>query len=590
MKAWIQIVVALAGTASAVSRAPLEYNAKPNIVVILTDDQDLHMDSVDYMPLLKKHVIDKGTFYKRHYCSTAICCPSRVTLWTGRNAHNTNVTDVFPPYGGYPKFVSQGFNENYLPVWLQDAGYSTYYTGKLFNAHTDQNWNSPHPAGWTSSDFLLDPHTYDYLNATFQRNDQPPVSHEGEYSTDVLADKAYGLLDEGVNSGKPFFLTVAPVAPHSNVNPNSFTTPGNGGSDIGDIKMTAPIPAERHKHLFPEVKVPRKPNFNPDKPSGGSWIKKLAQLTDEVVEYNDGFYRARLQALQAVDELIANLVDRLEGYGILENTYILYTTDNGYHISQHRLNPGKECGFEEDINIPLVIRGPGVEAGQEANVVTAHTDLAPTILKIAGGDWKRADLDGSPIPLHARSLNKESKSGNRQEHVNVEFWGRSIPEGIYRFSLDDGKVVFYGSNNTYKALRVIGDDYNIYYSVWCTNEHELYDLTTDPYQIKNIHPSVSAKAATILGLPISKVLPRLDALLMVTKSCVGRTCTAPWSVIHPANDVHTLKDALAEAYDAFYEKEIAEQVRFDKCELGYIVESEGPQRAAIFKAGRQYEL
>ena len=92
-------LLGLAVAVRALDQVPLKQDNRPNIIVVLTDDQDLHMDSVNYMPLLKKHVIDHGTFYKRHYCSTAICCPSRVTLWTGRNAHNTNVTDVFPPYG-----------------------------------------------------------------------------------------------------------------------------------------------------------------------------------------------------------------------------------------------------------------------------------------------------------------------------------------------------------------------------------------------------------------------------------------------------------------------------------------------------------
>jgi len=273
----LSLALAFAATTNAIEQIPIEEkNAKPNIIVILTDDQDLHMDSLDYMPLLKKHITDHGTFYKRHYCSTAICCPSRVTLWTGRNAHNTNVTDVFPPYGkvpfiilfqrqklkrntlgGYPKFVSQGFNDAYLPIWLQEAGYSTYYTGKLFNHHSVDNWNSPHPAGWTSSDFLLDPHTYEYLNATFQRNDQPPVSLEGEYSTDIIAGKAFGLLEEGIQSKKPFFLTIAPIAPHANAR---FA----GNLEAKKIRMTAPVPAEKYKHLFPDAKVPRRENFNPD--------------------------------------------------------------------------------------------------------------------------------------------------------------------------------------------------------------------------------------------------------------------------------------------------------------------------------------
>jgi N-acetylglucosamine-6-sulfatase len=104
MRLSLNLVCVLATTVKSLQQQPITPNrdGRPNIVVILTDDQDLHMDSVDYMPLLKKHVIDQGTFFKHHYCSTAICCPSRVTLWTGRNAHNTNVTDVFPPYGEYP--------------------------------------------------------------------------------------------------------------------------------------------------------------------------------------------------------------------------------------------------------------------------------------------------------------------------------------------------------------------------------------------------------------------------------------------------------------------------------------------------------
>lgn len=128
-----------------------ELSIQPNIVFILTDDQDLHLNSLDYVPLIQKHLLAEGTFYKRHFCTIALCCPSRVSLWTGKAAHNTNVTDVNPPYGGYPKFVSQGLNDNFLPIWLQDAGYNTYYTGKLFNTHTVDNYHSPYVNGFTGS-------------------------------------------------------------------------------------------------------------------------------------------------------------------------------------------------------------------------------------------------------------------------------------------------------------------------------------------------------------------------------------------------------------------------------------------------------
>jgi arylsulfatase A-like enzyme len=234
--------------------------SRPNIVFILTDDQDLHLGSLEYTPLTRKHLLDEGTFYSRHFVTIAVCCPSRVSLWTGKAAHNTNVTDVNPPYGGYPKFVSQGLNSNWLPLWLQESGYSTYYTGKLFNAQTVENYDKPHVSGSTGSNFPLDPYTYQCLNSSFQQDHDPPKYYPGHYSTDVLASNAYELLDEAAEASKPFFLAVAPNAPHSNV---AWT--GDGTLDGSEFKFGAPISAERHKHLFKDVKIPRTKNFNPDK-------------------------------------------------------------------------------------------------------------------------------------------------------------------------------------------------------------------------------------------------------------------------------------------------------------------------------------
>jgi arylsulfatase A-like enzyme len=160
---------------------------------------------------------------------------------------------------------------------------------------------------------------------------------------------------------------------------------------------------------------------------------------------------------------VDGVITRLTGNGVLDNTYIFYSSDNGYHIGQHRLQPGKECGFEEDINIPLIVRGPDVPKGQVSHIVTTHTDLAPTFLSLAGGDI-RPDFDGAAIPLRSGLLGDEA----RGEHVNIEYWGFALAEGKY------GKGMYW--NNTYKGLRLIGEDYNFYYSVWCSGEHELYDL------------------------------------------------------------------------------------------------------------------
>ncbi|QDS69091.1 hypothetical protein FKW77_010126 [Venturia effusa] len=410
---------------------------RPNIVFILTDDQDVHLHSLDYLPLVKKHLRDQGTSFTNHYCTV-------------------NVTDVGPPYGGYPKFISQGLNDNWLPVWLQSHGYNTYYTGKLFNSHNITNYNSPFVNGFTSSDFLLDPYTYYYKTPAFQHNKDPPVVSNGSYTTDLTAEKTFALLEEAAESDKPFFLVSAPIAPHAN----------------GRLPFSAPVPADRHKDLFKDLKLPRTNNFNPDVPSGASWVKRLDKQNESVVEYNDEFYRKRLRSLQAVDELVDGLFERLERLNLLDNTYIIYSSDNGFHIGQHRLPPGKSCAYEEDINVPLIIRGPGVSPNSTTNIVTTHTDLAPTILKMIGAPT-RPDFDGSPIPIHTDELTS-SKRRQAQEHVNVEYWGLGIGEGTF-----SGDKV---PNNTYKSVRVIGADgaYSLSYTVWCEGDHELYDLLADP--------------------------------------------------------------------------------------------------------------
>lgn len=285
----------------------------------------------------------------------------------------------------------------------------------MFNSHTVNNYDSPHLKGFTGSDFLLDPFTYSYLNSTYQRNHDPPTSYEGHHTADVIAEKALGFLDDAINSDKPFFLTVAPVSPHSNIDINRNAVP----------RMQEPIPAERHKHLFDGVKLPRTPHFNADAPSAVNWISRLPQRNASTIEYFDHYYRQRLRALQSVDELVESIVNRLDDAGLLDDTYIVYSSDNGFHIGQHRLPPGKECAFEEDIRIPLYIRGPGIPEGHVEDAVTTHIDLAPTFFQIAGLEL-RDDFDGTPIPLYN---SKSTYPQIRHEHVGVEYWGIAIAEG-----------------------------------------------------------------------------------------------------------------------------------------------------------------
>ncbi|KAK0388593.1 hypothetical protein NLU13_4836 [Sarocladium strictum] len=544
----------------------VEDGRRPNFVFILTDDQDTHMNSLDYMPRLHEHLTQKGALYSKHYCTVAICCPSRVNLWTGQMAHNTNVTDVSPPYGGYPKFVANGYNENHLALWMQQSGYNTYYSGKLFNSHTVDNYNDPPVKGYTGSDFLLDPFTYQYWNATSTRNGQPPVNHAGKYSPDLTAQSAYEFLDEAIrDKDTPFFLTIAPVAPHADV------------TLYPEIIAGPPKVHPRHEHLFQDYKIPRTANFNPEDPSGVSWVSRLPRLNDTVLDYNDEYQRCRLRSLQAVDEMVEEVVNKLQDADVIDDTYIIYSTDNGYHISQHRMHPGKECGFETDINVPLIIRGPGIQPGSHRSLPSSHTDLAPTIMHLAGNDLQSHGFDGVPIPItDADSIEQ------RQEHVAVEFWGLGVPEGRYGYS---GKYQFVNGtanayvNNTYKGLRVESDEFSLYYSVWCTNERELYDMKNDPGQLNNLLSSES-NSANINDHTLRSLVPRLDALMMVLKSCRGEACVKPWQSLHPSGTVNSLSEALHESYDTFYVTQ--PKVSFTSCELGYLVEAEGPQSVFAF--------
>ncbi len=412
---------------------------------------------------------------------------------------------------------------------------------------------------------LIDPGTYIYYNSTTQRDDQEPRQNPDVYSTDIVASSAVGFLEDALKVDSPFFLGVAPIAPHAET----------VHLDDGGVAFYDPIPAKRHRDLFPDLKVPRSPNFNPDKATGGGFIKHLQQQNESVVHYNDGFYRARIQSLQAVDDLIDSIMDWLHDHAdVLENTYLIYTTDNGYHIGQHRLPPGKTCNLEEDINIPFFVRGPGVAKGEIVSVATTHTDIVPTIFELAGMNLHE-DFDGEPIPVTAKM---RSDTLRRSEHVNVEFWGTGLFEGTFApngsaLAPSPGLLGVLGPNNTYKSVRLINDDYDISYTVWCSNEHELYDMKSDPYQMNNLLAN-DAKQQRIFGHDISQLVARVDALLLTLKACEGRVCTRPWEILHPQGRVRSLKDAMHPRFDDFYSKE-QKKVTFTACANGYLPWLEG---------------
>lgn len=224
-------------------------------------------------------------------------------------------------------------------------------------------------------------------------------------------------------------------------------------------------------------------------PSSVNWIADLERLNATVLAYNDEYQRLRMRSLMAVDEVVGTVVKRLEDTGVIYNTFIIYSTDNGFHISQHRLHPGKMCGVETDINIPLVIRGPGIKAGGVQVRPSTQTDLAPIIMQLAGNTIDDKQFDGTPMAL---GISGEKRS-LRTEHASIEILGIGLTESKYA---SDYNGPFQYVNNTYKGLRIEAEEYGFYYSVWCNNARELYDMKAC-FLVKKIERDGEADAVSL---------------------------------------------------------------------------------------------
>lgn len=369
--------------------------------------------------------------------------------------------------------------------------------------------------------------------------------------------------------------------------------------DTGNLPFTKPkmnIPAAhwRHANLFATEQVPRTPSFNPDTPQGVSWVRNLPQLNDTQVAYLDEFYRARLRSLQPVDELVEDIVKKLDAAGQLDNTYIFYTSDNGYALGTHRRQPGKTLGYEEDIHVPFIVRGPGVQKGLKDSLSSyGMVDLSRTILDIAGAETDYLN-DGVKINLHQEG--QEDPAHQLARHSISEYWVLGVDEGIYGGN-------FY-LNSTYRTVRVHDEVHGrattYSYSVWCTGERELYDLQRDPHQINNLLAPLNAagpfadfgangaNGKPLLSTTLQRTLHRLDALTLVLKSCVGDVCTKPYSALFPGllEDIYRFSQVLDARFDSYFEG--LPKVHFSECALGYQTRLEKPEWAPELAFGSDF--
>ena len=436
----------------------------PNIVFVLTDDLDY--TSAQQMPQIGSLVRDEGASFENAFVSFPVCCPSRATILTGLYAHNSGVKGNSPPSGGFQKFRNDGTEENTVAASLQEGGYRTAFFGKYLNGYGrgDRTYVPPGWDEWYGK--LNGQKLYDY---SINENGEEVSygSEEGDFFTDVLSEQASDFVRRTAPEDQPFFAYVAPTAPH-----------------------TPATPAERHEGTFSEDEVLQPPSFDEedvsDKPS---WIRNMDRISNKQASQIEKRHQKRLNSMLAVDEMVASLIQELEDAGELDNTYIFFTSDNGFHGGEHRIKGGKRTPYEESARVPLFVRGPGVPAGSKVEELALNTDFAPTFAALAGVDFP---ADGrSLVPLLGGEDAPWRTSILLEAFTNEEARGEQA-------SLPNYQVV---RTETHK------------YVEYENGEAELYDLANDPYELESIHETAD------LAL-LKDLKAKLDAL----KSCAEEGC------------------------------------------------------------------
>jgi N-acetylglucosamine-6-sulfatase len=436
----IGIVAAMAAAlALRPAHAAAPVATKPNIVFILTDD--LSWDLIN--PRFTPHIVDlqrRGTTFDHYFVSNSLCCPSRATILTGDFPHDTKVLSNTAPLGGYARFRERRLAQRTFAVALQRQGYATSLLGKYLNGYGDAFMSSvsaPVPPGW--SDWHVANRT-GYREFGSELNDNGHFTTYEGYGVDVLADHATAFINQ--RSG-PFAIEIATFAPHA-----PYT------------------PAARNADDFPGLTQPRDPSFDAPNEDPPLWLGARAPLGEEQIASMDRDFRKRAQAVEAIDALVAR-VER----AVPKNTYIVFSSDNGYHMGQHRLAPGKMTAFDTDIRVPLIVAGPGVPKGRTVHQIAQNTDLAPTFVQLAGGTPDSA-IDGhSLVPLLRNGTPKTWPTAALVEH-------RGPKLGVGDPDLQSDVPT------AYTALRTT--DPEAVYVEYADGELEYYDIASDPFELRNI--------------------------------------------------------------------------------------------------------
>jgi N-acetylglucosamine-6-sulfatase len=396
-----------------------------SILLVVTDDQ--RWDSLWAMPRLQAHLVAPGLQLDQAYVTTPLCCPARGSLFSGGFLpHDSGVMANTSPNGGVLSFD----DSSSVAVRFHEAGYRTGMIGKYLNEYT---FEAPYiPPGWDHFAVpVVREDWFEYDAATGGIEREGSLTHVEQYCTDYVHDQATAFL-EGLGE-EPFLLWLNYFAAHDPA------TPDTQDDDAYDGYAW-------RGGAFNEDQFDDKP----------SHMQGLEPLTEEEIAQGDEEYEDAMESLLSVDRSLASLIETLEALGRLEETAIIFTSDNGFLWGEHRVY-SKGYPYQESLRVPLVVRLPGGTTGlDEEHLVAITLDVPATLYDIAGIDAPTAGMSLLPI-LRGQA---------------PEDWRSSVPLEAYTL----------GACPDYAGL--VTERWK--YVEYVHGERELYDLRADPFETRNL--------------------------------------------------------------------------------------------------------
>ncbi|XP_075218694.1 N-acetylglucosamine-6-sulfatase-like isoform X1 [Lycorma delicatula] len=449
---------------------------QPNIVVILTDDQDELLGGIAPMLKTRELIANNGVTFINSFVSTPICCPSRASILTGVFQHNHKTMNNSIDGGCSSKDWQNTSEKRSFATYLQSSGYNTFYAGKYLNQYGEKKVGGAQhvPPGWNWWLGLMgNSRYYNYslsINGTRKH-------FSNLYLTNVIRHYSVEFLKFQVNSDKSFLMVLAPPAPHAPF-----------------------IPEEKYKGLFNGTIAPRTPNFNKFSGKTKHWLTRMPPnpLTAKTVKTLDQIQQLRWETLLSVDDLVESVVTELQAKSILNDTYILFTSDNGFHLGQFGFAWDKRQMYESDIRVPLLLRGPNIPKKKTRLTPVVNIDIASTILDMAGISISPVAFDG----ISFLGVANGSDSDNRSRSFLIEYQGESnenknsidprcpwiYDNNLTQCSIDADCKCQDSKNNSYTCLRRIDLlSNNFIYCEFTDSEYfrEYYNLVHDPYELNN---------------------------------------------------------------------------------------------------------